>query len=291
MLVGNVAQGLVRFDAGGNIVGGLAERWNVSDDGLSYIFRLAATEWPDGRRSPLSRWRSCSSGRSAAQPDPLKDALGAIDDIVAMTDRVIEIRLVAPRPNLLSLLAQPSSRSFAAAKAPGRSTSTPTGSGGELRLTREIVCGATRKRRQREEVCSHGAAAQQARRRFRGRQGRSGARRHLRRFAAFSTRQTAAREPALRSGLGAVRTGSGAPGGALDKPDVRPLAGAGDRSRQSSSTRWACPGSTARATLLEPGLDGVPAPSPRRGSACRSRDRLAGARAPDEPAVRQGQSR
>ena len=49
VLVGSVAQGLVRFDASGNIVGGLAERWNVSDDGMSYIFRLAATKWPDGR--------------------------------------------------------------------------------------------------------------------------------------------------------------------------------------------------------------------------------------------------
>src|SRR6476620_8787478 len=50
LLAANVAQGLVRFDAGGNIVGGLAERWNVSNDGLSYIFRLASAEWPDGRK-------------------------------------------------------------------------------------------------------------------------------------------------------------------------------------------------------------------------------------------------
>ena len=37
----------------------------------------------------------------------IKDSLGAVDDVIAMTDRVIEIQLVAPRPNLLSLLAQP----------------------------------------------------------------------------------------------------------------------------------------------------------------------------------------
>src|SRR6478672_8393093 len=49
VLLQNVAQGLVRFDGSGNIVGGLAERWNVSDDGLSYIFRLASAEWPDGK--------------------------------------------------------------------------------------------------------------------------------------------------------------------------------------------------------------------------------------------------
>ena len=50
VLLENVAQGLVRFDAAGNIVGGLAERWNVSDDGLSYIFRIASKNWPDGTK-------------------------------------------------------------------------------------------------------------------------------------------------------------------------------------------------------------------------------------------------
>ena len=50
ILLQNVAQGLVSFDANGNIVGGLAERWNVSDDGLSYIFRIASTNWPDGKK-------------------------------------------------------------------------------------------------------------------------------------------------------------------------------------------------------------------------------------------------
>ena len=50
VLLTSVAQGLVRFDARGQIEPGLAERWNVSDDGLSYIFRLQAGEWPDGRK-------------------------------------------------------------------------------------------------------------------------------------------------------------------------------------------------------------------------------------------------
>ena len=50
VLLSSVAQGLVRFDASGQIVPGLAERWNVTDDGLSYIFRLQAMNWPDGRK-------------------------------------------------------------------------------------------------------------------------------------------------------------------------------------------------------------------------------------------------
>ncbi|HEY6048329.1 MAG TPA: ABC transporter substrate-binding protein, partial [Sphingomicrobium sp.] len=108
VLVGNVAQGLVSFDASGNIVPGLAERWNVSDDGLSYIFRIASAQWPDGRKitaDQIARLLKRSIG--ARSRNPLKDSLGAITDIVSMTDRVIEIHLGAPRPNLLSLLAQP----------------------------------------------------------------------------------------------------------------------------------------------------------------------------------------
>jgi peptide/nickel transport system substrate-binding protein len=108
VLIQNVAQGLVQFDAGGNIVAGLAERWNVSDDGLSYIFRIAAAKWPDGRDITADQvarvLKRYLAGRSK---DELKDSLGSVEDVVAMTDRVIEIRLMAPRPNLLPLLAQP----------------------------------------------------------------------------------------------------------------------------------------------------------------------------------------
>src|SRR4030095_5330571 len=50
LLRSNMAQGLVRFDERGQVVPGLAERWNVSDDGLSYIFRLQTGDWPNGRK-------------------------------------------------------------------------------------------------------------------------------------------------------------------------------------------------------------------------------------------------
>jgi peptide/nickel transport system substrate-binding protein len=104
----NMAQGLVRFDERGQVVPGLAERWNVSDDGLSYIFRLQTGEWPDGRRIRADDVaRILSRQLRPASTNPLKDTLGAVSEIVAMTDRVIEIRLNAPRPNLLQLLAQP----------------------------------------------------------------------------------------------------------------------------------------------------------------------------------------
>jgi peptide/nickel transport system substrate-binding protein len=104
----NVAQGLVRFDERGQVVPGIAERWNVSDDGLSYIFRLQTGEWPDDRKLKADEIaRILSRQLRSSSKNPLRDSLGAVDEIVAMTDRVIEIRLNAPRPNLLQLLAQP----------------------------------------------------------------------------------------------------------------------------------------------------------------------------------------
>src|SRR5687768_10135580 len=108
VLLSNVAQGLVRFDARGQIEPGLAESWNVSNDGLSYIFRISAEDWPDGR--PISARevaRILNRQLRPASRNPLKDTLGAVREILAMTDRVIEVRLRAPRPNLLQLLAQP----------------------------------------------------------------------------------------------------------------------------------------------------------------------------------------
>ena len=104
----NLAQGLVRFDGAGQVEPGLAERWNVSDDGLSYIFRLAAGAWPDGRKimaRDVARILKRQIG--ASRDSATREALGAVAEVVAMTERVIEIRLVAPRPHLLELLAQP----------------------------------------------------------------------------------------------------------------------------------------------------------------------------------------
>ncbi len=108
ILLGATAQGLVRFDAAGGIEPGIAERWIVIDDGRSYIFRIGAARWVDGTQVTaqdvviaLKRAAATSSGNALAP------YLTAIDQIVVMTPQVVEIRLSAPRPDLLSILAQP----------------------------------------------------------------------------------------------------------------------------------------------------------------------------------------
>lgn len=108
VLMENAAQGLVRFDASGNIAPGLAERWAVSDDGLSYVFRLKSAEWSDGRRvRARDVVRILERQLADSSRNPLRDTVGAIRQVVAMTDRVVAIELSAPRPHLLQLLAQP----------------------------------------------------------------------------------------------------------------------------------------------------------------------------------------
>lgn len=102
------AQGLVKFTPSGNIVPALASRWIVTDDGLSYIFRLDKTWWKNGEAVTADdvaaslRENIAKIGRSN-----FADEMESIQEIIARTGRIIEIRLSAPRPNLLELLAQP----------------------------------------------------------------------------------------------------------------------------------------------------------------------------------------
>jgi ABC-type transport system substrate-binding protein len=101
-------EGLVALDPAGQVVPALAERWIVTDDGMSYIFRLRDSNWPDGEeitapdirrllREAIARLKGTSLGLD----------LGKIRDVRAMTGRVIEVRLTSPMPDFLRLMAQP----------------------------------------------------------------------------------------------------------------------------------------------------------------------------------------
>ncbi len=103
-----IAKGLVGFDEQGRVVPSLAARWIVTDDGMSYIFRLNDAQWSDGRPvtaeriAALLQERITELSKSRLGPDLL-----SIDEIVPMTGRVIEIRLTSANPNFLQLMAQP----------------------------------------------------------------------------------------------------------------------------------------------------------------------------------------
>lgn len=167
VLITNAAQGLVRFDARGQIEPGLAETWNVSDDGLSYIFRLADTEWPNGRE--ITAEHVARMLRRLIRPsngNPLTDAFGAVDEIVPMTDRVLEIRLNQPWPNLLQLLAQPEMGLVYERQGTGPfSIDRTTDREGVVRLTRDVITPAEEEN-EREVLDLGGASAEHAVRAF-----------------------------------------------------------------------------------------------------------------------------
>ncbi|WP_447762029.1 ABC transporter substrate-binding protein [Sphingopyxis panaciterrae] len=108
-LLNATSQGLISYDGEGQIDTGLADRWTVTADGRSYIFRLREAKWADGRKVNAEEvaaiLRSYLSPRSRHM---FKDDFPEIETIKAMTDTVIEIRLEVPQPAMLELLAQPS---------------------------------------------------------------------------------------------------------------------------------------------------------------------------------------
>ncbi|MFC3101562.1 ABC transporter substrate-binding protein [Altererythrobacter lauratis] len=107
-IVGATRSGLVAMDATGEVVPALADRWNVTDGGSIFVFRLRDGTWPNGEdltaesvRDALRRAIRNLRGTSLGLD------LAPIDDVRAMAGRVVEIRLASPVPELLQLLAQP----------------------------------------------------------------------------------------------------------------------------------------------------------------------------------------
>lgn len=267
VLVANAAQGLVRFDARGQIEPGLAETWNVSDDGLSYIFRLANTEWPNGREvtaQQVARMLRRLIGPSSR--NPLKDSFGSVDEIVAMTDRVIEIRLNQPRPHLLQLLAQPQMGLVFEGQGTGPfEIEGESGRDGTIRLTREVVTPAE-ERSEREVLNLTGSGVEQAIRAFAAGEAdlvlggtfadlpfAQGARLPRRALQFDPASGLFGLLPARASGL-------------ASEPEVRRLLSAAI-DRDALVAAMAVPGLLPRTTILEPQLDNVPDPVPPQWAA------------------------
>lgn len=102
------ASGLVVRDAQGEIVPALADRWIVTDDGLSFIFRLRSGTWPDGTPITARNVRSALlTAIEGLEGTSMALDLAPVEEVRAMAGRVVELRLAGPFPNLLQLLAQP----------------------------------------------------------------------------------------------------------------------------------------------------------------------------------------
>lgn len=103
-----MVEGLVGLDAQGHVIPALADRWIVTDDGRSYIFRLREGNWPDGSELTAESARvALRNAVRALAGTSLGYDLSQIEEMRAMAGRVVEIRLRAPMPDFLQLLAHP----------------------------------------------------------------------------------------------------------------------------------------------------------------------------------------
>jgi ABC-type oligopeptide transport system substrate-binding subunit len=120
-IVCNLFEGLVVRDPKGNVAPGVAESWTVSDDGITYRFKLRANaKWSNG--DPVTAGDFLFSFRRVEDPNssskyadelyPIKNAeavnTGKLDvtalGVAAPDEQTVEITLKAPTPFFLQLL-------------------------------------------------------------------------------------------------------------------------------------------------------------------------------------------
>jgi oligopeptide transport system substrate-binding protein len=123
MVASSLYLGLVKYDLNGQIVPGLAQSWNVSPDGKTYIFRLRKSTWNNGKPITSETFeRSLKRHFTAKRPGPWLKYLADIENaaevrsgrlaigklgVRALSPDILEIRLRQPQPALLSVLATP----------------------------------------------------------------------------------------------------------------------------------------------------------------------------------------
>lgn len=109
MAAGAVRAGLLRFDARGEIAPALARSWNVSPDGLQYVFRLRRdARWSDGKpvtADSVARMLTRMLGKPA--PGTPARLAPEFERAAAPSPDVVEISLSRRAPALLSWLAHP----------------------------------------------------------------------------------------------------------------------------------------------------------------------------------------
>jgi len=121
----DIGEGLVTYDAAGNLVPGTAESWEIATDGLSYTFRIRAdARWSNGDPVTAADFvfglqrlvDPATAAFYAAEIGTVVNAeaivAGKMDPaelgVTATDERTLVISLVRPTPYLLSLLTHPS---------------------------------------------------------------------------------------------------------------------------------------------------------------------------------------
>lgn len=121
-IVGNAFEGLCKLDENDKAKPGLAESWEISEDGLTYTFKLRdGLKWSDG--SPLTAkdfeysWKRALNPATGAEyayqlyyikgGEEYNAKGGSVDDVAikAIDETTLEVTLVSPTPYFLELMA------------------------------------------------------------------------------------------------------------------------------------------------------------------------------------------
>ncbi len=103
----NIFEGLTRFTSTGAIVPALAESWEISDDGLTYTFKLHdGVKFHDGTTMDAEDVKfSLDRARGEDSQNAQKALFSAIAEVNVIDPLTVEIRLSEPNGNLLFNLA------------------------------------------------------------------------------------------------------------------------------------------------------------------------------------------
>ena len=119
-IIGDMFLGLFTDDPDGAPIPGMAERWEVSEDGLTWTFTLREAYWSDGE--PVTAgdfvfaWQRIATPATGAQYVSLLYPIAGIEEastgaadpssigVRAIDDRTLEVQLVNPAPYLQGLL-------------------------------------------------------------------------------------------------------------------------------------------------------------------------------------------
>jgi oligopeptide transport system substrate-binding protein len=114
-------EGLTTYTVDGKVAPGMAEKWDISDDGLTYTFHLRDAKWSNG--DPVTAGDFVYSIQRLINPAtasdyaPIADVIKGAEDIregkekdlsklgvTAVDDHTLKIELATPTPYLLSML-------------------------------------------------------------------------------------------------------------------------------------------------------------------------------------------
>ena len=99
----NIFEGLTRFSSDGSVIPGLAESWEISEDGLTYTFKLrTGVKFHDGTDLDASDVVfSLDRARAEDSVNAQKALFANISNVAAMGDGAVKVTLVKPQGNFL----------------------------------------------------------------------------------------------------------------------------------------------------------------------------------------------